>query len=156
MIDRKEENKAFIGALGIILVIILFCSCQTVRYVPIEKTETVTEIRHDTAVVIRLQELRDTVIVPADPVTTEAESHLKNRYATSDAVYKGGELWHTLNMLPVPADTVTITDYKEVTVTKREPEIVTVEKKESVLKSLMKVFAGMFFGVIIGLIVNRK
>lgn len=156
MIDKKEENKAFIGAMGIILVLILFCSCQAVKYVPIEKMETITEIRHDTAVVVQLQQIRDTVIVPADPVTAEAESHLKNRYATSDAVYKGGELWHTLNMLPVPADTVTITDYKEVTVTKREPEIVQVEKPEGVIKSLTKVFAGMFFGVIVGLIVRKK
>lgn len=156
MMDREEENKAFIGALGVILVLILLCSsCQTVRYVPVEKTETVTEIRHDTAVVIRLQEFRDTVIVPADPVNAEAESHLRNRYATSDAVYKEGELWHTLNMLPVPADTVTITDYKEVIVTKKEPEIVPVEKPESLLQLLMKIFSGMFFGFLIGICTHK-
>ena len=71
------------------------CSTKTV-YVPVHSSSSVTELRRDTLVEVRLQPFRDSISTP------DTFSILENRYAKSVALWSGHRLSHTLVIKGVP------------------------------------------------------
>lgn len=109
----------------LVIAVILVSGCSRKVYVPVEKEVMVKEVVRDTAIVVKLEQQTDTVVVK-ESVAHEAHSYLKNKYCETSAVFYQGELKHTLATLPDASDTVVVTKYKEVEKTVKEPQIVEV------------------------------
>lgn len=132
-----------------------FCalvSCSRKVYVPVEKTVNVKEYVHDTAIVVQLQQITDTVVIKADPETKDAESHLRNRYCYTDAVYRDGELKHTLSTIQGAADTVIVEKVREVEKVVSEPKIIEVERNLGFFEKMVFWIQGAF-GLFVGVLI---
>lgn len=127
-----NKNKYFMKYFTLFLTItLLFVSCSTIKYVPIE-SETIT-IQRDSVVYVR-----DTVTVEVpkevikEIVPQDTTSILKTSVATSEARLEKGQLYHSLEQkgnLKVKIDTCYITQIEEKIVYKDRPVEVEVPVK---------------------------
>lgn len=124
---------------------VLFVSCRArIQYVPVKSTEVTTVHLRDTTVNTVLVPYRDSVSVP------DTMSYLRNPYAESWAVWSGGRLNHSLNILP---DTIPITLQIEAIEITRTVEIpIEVERKLTKWEQFKMDVGGWSIGLLSGVI----
>jgi hypothetical protein len=107
----------------LLFIVILFVSCRSVKYVPVERTVTRTETTVDTIVEYKIVQSRDSV------ATQDTASYLANDYCYSWAVIRDGVLHHSLVTFPK----VILIDVPKTVIetTVSEPKIVTVEREKT-------------------------
>jgi hypothetical protein len=76
----------------ILPVFLLLAGCTKTVYVPVDRTTTVTKTVRDTVVDYRIEQIRDSVTIPAK----DSISYLSNRYAYTYARVSDGKLSHSL------------------------------------------------------------
>lgn len=85
-----------------LLMIGMLCSCTSVKYVPIESTRVDSIYYTDTIITEKLVPYRDSVVIEVQG--DSASSYLYNPYAGSWAVYKHGNLFHSLFIFDKPLE----------------------------------------------------
>lgn len=137
--------KRFTTYIICILIILLFVGCRTrIQYIPVKSTEIKTVHFRDTTIKKVLIPYRDSVNTP------DTSSYLRNPYAESWAVWSGGQLRHSLNILP---DTLPITLQIEAIEITRTVEIpIEVERKLSRWEKVKMDVGGWAMGVLSGVL----
>lgn len=85
-----------------LLMIAMLCSCTHIKYVPIENTKVDSIYYTDTIITEKLVPYRDSVVIEVQG--DSASSYLFNPYAGSWAVYKRGNLFHSLFIFDKPLE----------------------------------------------------
>lgn len=106
--NRDKERRLQVWLwLMVVIVSLLMISCGSVKYVPVNRVQYVTETLRDTVVEVVTPAERVVTVVPDDTV-----SRLSTTYATSVAEVRDGLLYHSLEQPPrrdsVPAKMVLI------------------------------------------------
>lgn len=128
-----------------ILSVLLFVSCRArIQYVPVKSTEVMTVHLRDTTINTVLVPYRDSVSVP------DTMSYLCNPYAESWAVWSGGRLNHSLNILP---DTIPITlQVQDLYITRTVEIPIEVERKLTKWEQFKMDVGGLAIGLLSGVI----
>ena len=109
--------------ISIIFILTGIFSCKSIKYVPVEIKTTETVEVHDTTIMEKLIQYKDSISTP------DTTSFLSNPYGYSWATYSNGILYHSLGIWPNAFLSVNVPKYMTITRTVEVPKIVEVEKK---------------------------